>query len=194
MRIVILIVLGICIGLGSCKKNSGKSGTCSDGILNQNETAVDCGGKCSKCATCSDGIHNQGETAVDCGGPCTECEIKYPEYGNSGFNVLFNIDSVMAVISTGSPYHYYSIRAELGNNTTLKLKLTPGVDDYSYLMPNTSMTGWTVLPFTTKIREINAVGPLVCDAAIAFYEHNSLKIEFYKNNATIPFKTKTLTW
>lgn len=47
--------------------------TCSDGIQNQNETGVDCGGVCSACPTCSDGIKNQGETAIDCGGPCALC-------------------------------------------------------------------------------------------------------------------------
>ncbi|WP_437925629.1 PKD domain-containing protein [Sorangium sp. So ce291] len=47
--------------------------TCSDGIQNQGETGVDCGGPCGACATCSDGIQNQGETGVDCGGPCGAC-------------------------------------------------------------------------------------------------------------------------
>src|SRR3989338_279140 len=44
--------------------------SCFDGIRNQDETDVDCGGQCQACATCSDGIRNQGETAIDCGGPC----------------------------------------------------------------------------------------------------------------------------
>jgi len=50
--------------------------TCSDGIQNQGETGVDCGGPCPACGpapTCSDGIQNQGETGVDCGGPCAAC-------------------------------------------------------------------------------------------------------------------------
>jgi hypothetical protein len=47
--------------------------TCSDGIQNQGETGVDCGGPCAACATCTDGIQNQGETGVDCGGPCAAC-------------------------------------------------------------------------------------------------------------------------
>ena len=44
--------------------------TCNDGIMNQNETGVDCGGVCAACPTCNDGIQNQGEEGVDCGGPC----------------------------------------------------------------------------------------------------------------------------
>lgn len=49
--------------------------TCDDGIQNQGETGVDCGGPCpDACPTCDDGIQNQGETGVDCGGPnCAPC-------------------------------------------------------------------------------------------------------------------------
>ena len=49
-------------------------GTCSDGILNQNEINIDCGGVCDVCETCNDGIKNQDETNVDCGGVCNACE------------------------------------------------------------------------------------------------------------------------
>ncbi len=51
----------------------GPTPTCSDGIQNQGETDVDCGGPCAACPTCNDGIQNQGETDVDCGGPCAAC-------------------------------------------------------------------------------------------------------------------------
>ena len=48
---------------------------CYDGVKNQDETDVDCGGVCDACPTCSDGILNQDETLVDCGGTiCQECE------------------------------------------------------------------------------------------------------------------------
>ena len=47
--------------------------TCFDGVQNQNETGVDCGGPCRPCGNCSDGIQNWGELGVDCGGPCPPC-------------------------------------------------------------------------------------------------------------------------
>lgn len=48
--------------------------TCTDGIQNQDETGVDCGGAtCPACETCSDGIQNQDETGIDCGGVCAPC-------------------------------------------------------------------------------------------------------------------------
>jgi len=69
-------------GLGGwvncCASTGGGSGggtaaTCSDGIQNQGETDIDCGGPCPACPTCTDGIQNQGETDIDCGGPCIAC-------------------------------------------------------------------------------------------------------------------------
>ncbi|MES2679919.1 MAG: hypothetical protein V4635_08550 [Bacteroidota bacterium] len=48
--------------------------SCSDGIKNQNEALVDCGGVCKRCPDCFDGVKNQDEENVDCGGPCEVCE------------------------------------------------------------------------------------------------------------------------
>jgi hypothetical protein len=47
--------------------------TCYDGIQNNGEEGVDCGGLCPPCPTCYDGIQNQNETGIDCGGPCDPC-------------------------------------------------------------------------------------------------------------------------
>ena len=57
-----------CVGGGS-------GPTCTDGVMNGNETGVDCGGPdCPACPTCTDGVQNGNETDVDCGGPdCPAC-------------------------------------------------------------------------------------------------------------------------
>jgi hypothetical protein len=72
--------------------------SCADGVKDENETDVDCGGSCAPCATgkscvvggdceshvctggtciapsCSDKVQNEGETDVDCGGKhCAGC-------------------------------------------------------------------------------------------------------------------------
>ncbi len=47
--------------------------SCTDGVKNGNETAVDCGGSCPACASCTDGVKNGNETAIDCGGSCAPC-------------------------------------------------------------------------------------------------------------------------
>ena len=68
--------LGIDCG-GVCAACAGP--TCYDGIRNQNEVGVDCGGPCyTTCpttTTCSDNIKNQGEEGIDCGGPCQACTV-----------------------------------------------------------------------------------------------------------------------
>ncbi|WP_026231607.1 cohesin domain-containing protein [Neolewinella persica] len=60
---------------GGVNQNCGNTPTCSDGIMNGNETSIDCGGPdCAPCSTCSDGIMNGNETGIDCGGPdCAAC-------------------------------------------------------------------------------------------------------------------------
>lgn len=61
-----------CLFVSSC----GEDETCIDGIQNQDETGVDCGGICQPCFSCSDGIQNGTETGIDCGGDCpTVCSI-----------------------------------------------------------------------------------------------------------------------
>jgi predicted alpha/beta superfamily hydrolase len=72
--------------------------SCNDGVKNDSETAVDCGGSCPACgvgytclvngdctskacisgvcqaaASCTDGIQDGNETGVDCGGSCPAC-------------------------------------------------------------------------------------------------------------------------
>jgi hypothetical protein len=72
-----VLVLLLSVNFISCKDDDKNDDpkpvvieTCSDGIQNQNETGIDCGGICTPCPTCSDGIQNQDETGIDCGGVC----------------------------------------------------------------------------------------------------------------------------
>ena len=65
--------------------------TCDDGIQNQDEIDIDCGGPCTACPSCNDGIQNQGEIFIDCGGPCTICKgiMTWPwwfKYSKLGFS------------------------------------------------------------------------------------------------------------
>ncbi len=73
----------------SCTSPCGPA-TCDDGIQNQDETGVDCGGtSCPACPTCTDGIQNGNETGVDCGGPdCAPC----PCLGN-GVTLTITLDN-----------------------------------------------------------------------------------------------------
>jgi hypothetical protein len=70
----------------SCKYNiASASWNCSDNrwqLLVINNTPV----TVPPTATCSDGIQNQGETSVDCGGPCNECSSDVGICLNAGYN------------------------------------------------------------------------------------------------------------
>jgi hypothetical protein len=85
---------------GSCMNGMCSVPTCDDGLQNDGETGIDCGGdsdQCSACPdgqgcafpkdcvsqvcwygecqvpTCTDGVQNADETNIDCGGPCPPC-------------------------------------------------------------------------------------------------------------------------
>lgn len=58
-------------------KSDSSEPSCNDGIQNQNEEGIDCGGVCTACASCSDGLLNGDEEGVDCGGSCrNSCEVE----------------------------------------------------------------------------------------------------------------------
>ncbi len=72
----------------------GLSDTCQDGILNGDETDIDCGGSCEDCPTCDDGILNGDETDIDCGGSCEDCqpeECSYLVISSSDFEADWGI-------------------------------------------------------------------------------------------------------
>ena len=84
-----------CMDLNNCSaagktiiktQKCGYKPSCEDGVQNQDEDAVDCGGVCQPCATCFDGIKNQDEEDVDCGGvcqPCPDCFDKIQNFGET---------------------------------------------------------------------------------------------------------------
>ena len=89
----------------ACSKTIDNTGTCSDGIKNQGEQAIDCGGPCTVvCPSCADGIMNQGETAVDCGGDCDPC---YPRFAAMLNDTVWNSTSRNAFISAPGTLRIY---------------------------------------------------------------------------------------
>lgn len=63
--------------LASCLNEENKiPPNCYDGILNNGEEKIDCGGAfCDECPHCENGRFDpdRGETCIDCGGPCGAC-------------------------------------------------------------------------------------------------------------------------
>jgi hypothetical protein len=93
------LVLLCCAGLGCGGGGSPAEPTCIDGLMNGQETDLDCGGSCGPCAAgggclvsadcasqvcragkcaaaaCDDGLRNGYETDLDCGGSCPGCAL-----------------------------------------------------------------------------------------------------------------------
>ena len=78
-----------CIDLSDCGTNYTKPKerekckyipSCFNGIKDNNEEGIDCGGPCAPCPSCFDGIINQNETGIDCGGPCELKDCCYNGY------------------------------------------------------------------------------------------------------------------
>lgn len=77
-QIISVLIFGLTITLmSSCLNEDNKiPPNCYDGILNNGEEAIDCGGpNCDACDPCTNGVWNPelGETWVDCGGDCGPC-------------------------------------------------------------------------------------------------------------------------
>jgi hypothetical protein len=92
----------------SCTAASLTTPTCSDGIQNQGEQSVDCGGPCTPCKTCFDQQVNchDGlcETEVDCGGPCIPCVVEEASKSKS-FWIIFG--TIMLMIVLGLVVYWY---------------------------------------------------------------------------------------
>ncbi len=75
--IVFIASFGMSFFLASCLNDDNKiPPNCYDGILNNGEEGIDCGGPCEKeCDHCINGVwdFHKGETWRDCGGPCSAC-------------------------------------------------------------------------------------------------------------------------
>ncbi len=129
----------------------GSPGTCDDGIQNQTETGIDCGGPCpacpvvcgdgscdasetcdscaldcGECPTCGDGIQNGDETGIDCGGSvCPACSALW-------------IQAESGALS-GNPT--FQVLADSAASGTV---ITPTSNDLSSPGPNRSSYSFTV--------------------------------------------------
>ena len=82
-------------------------------------------------STCMDGVLNQGEAYIDCGGPCTPCPITYPEQGNNGSNLLYGAHDTLFLIPSN-----YSLKADVPTGSSFKVTLNWVSGDYWFYGTN----------------------------------------------------------
>jgi hypothetical protein len=73
---------------------------------------------CKKESIYIDGVKNQDEREVDCGGICSPCSIEYAETGFFGPNALFG-DDTLRLLETA-----YSLQAKVPEGSSLKIVMT----------------------------------------------------------------------
>ncbi|MEM7101566.1 MAG: GEVED domain-containing protein [Bacteroidota bacterium] len=88
--------------------------------------------------TCDDGIQNQGEEGIDCGGPCPDvCPVVYCSSGgtDTNFEYIENVtfNTINNTSGDDSGYgDYTSIVTSVFEGTTVPISLTPGFVNQSY--------------------------------------------------------------
>jgi len=73
--------------------------------------------------TCNDGILNQDEVGIDCGGSCFACSIEYPYANSLGPNLLHGNDTLTIETSENS---FHAIVPE-GSSLEVELQLINGI-------------------------------------------------------------------
>ena len=127
----------------------GSIATCSDGIQNQGELAIDCGGPCAPCVTgcdtdvdaynyvssadidepcetCFDGVQNGDEAGVDCGGTYPGCQAcPCLEVFASNFNqpgpCVYDCNESTAIINSNDPDTLITSSNVLSTSGTINL-------------------------------------------------------------------------
>ncbi|SEQ39840.1 M14 family zinc carboxypeptidase [Neolewinella agarilytica] len=122
--------------------------TCTDGVQNGSETAVDCGGPdCAPCSTCTDGVQNGSETAVDCGGPdcepcstdCTAVTLSSDDF-EAGYGSWNDGGSDCTRISNATYANSGTISARIRDNTSSSVLTSDILDLSAYSEINVAFT------------------------------------------------------
>lgn len=93
-----------------------KEPTCNDGIKNQNEEGVDCGGPCEICKSCYDKEQNchdgYCEEDIDCGGVCLPCIVEKAGHSLSFWIILITGILIALILILG--FWYFKLSKDAG--------------------------------------------------------------------------------
>jgi hypothetical protein len=146
--------------------------------------------------TCTDGIKNQDEVEVDCGGHCAACNISYTESGAHGLNVL----NASTTAFSGALSDHYSMSASVPAGSSIKVKLQLTTDPFNgmdvWFYESGSAQNMTVSAYneTTNQQEFQSNGGGNIELNMSFKGNGSATVEIYENGATTPTRTKNITW
>lgn len=145
----------------------GDDETCSDGIQNQDETGVDCGGVCTACVTCSDGIQNGDEEGVDCGGTdCDACLVGvHGNWESSGANIApILVTFASKIVATFNTDGTYSVEQTDPQGSVITLSGT-------FSQSESSVAGiWDITLNQSAPTQLTAQGIFTFDGDLLKYE------------------------
>lgn len=130
MKKLLLSILAIAtLAFTSCGDDDNEqiAATCNDGILNNGETEVDCGGpNCQACIvavapSCTDGIMNGDEEGVDCGGSCPNSCADM-----SGMGEIIEISDNITSDTTWEAANIYQLNGRIAVESGATLTIEPG--------------------------------------------------------------------
>ena len=90
--------------------------SCDNGVKDQGEAGVDCGGPCKHCNSCTNGVRDGDEAEVDCGGSCPACFIEcdsnascgMPRWNNPYCGEDHSVYQDYVIFTCANPGTYYS--------------------------------------------------------------------------------------
>jgi hypothetical protein len=93
---------------------------CTNGVWepDRGETWRDCGGECPVCPTCSNGIMDGTEVAIDCGGDCGACDLLCGDGLQNGYEDDIDCENETDPIQGGCPYCPTCIDEMMNGNET----------------------------------------------------------------------------
>jgi hypothetical protein len=122
--------------------------------------------------------------------------INYPLTGDYGENII-GLDSVMTVKGDewGLTNNFYSIKAELPEGTSLKLKfINKSSGNAVWAFNRSTCLNWSINTYENNEQIFNAYGQSVCDMNIHFYDTGYAVVEIYENGAVTPTRIKKIWW
>lgn len=144
--------------------------------------------------TCADGIKNQDETDVDCGGVCSLCPIDYPANGHYGINILDASTTTFYLAPD------YSLHAELPIGTSVLIVFTNTssnvLSELWWYQPSTNVN-LIVSQYneTTGVQSFESeAGALEIDLSMSFMGSGTATVDVYENGATVKSRTKLINW
>jgi hypothetical protein len=121
--------------------------------------------------------------------------INYPSMGIYGENIIGLDSLIIKGDGWGQKNNVYSIKAELPEGTSLKLKfVNKSIGNAVWAFNRSSCVNWSIDTYENNEQIFNAYGQAICDMNIHFYDTGYAEIYIYENGVETPTRVKKISW